>query len=85
MIDAFLRGHRLALFAERVVSLLRAGRSNLSESVELLVNALLRDVNLVDRLRCRVVDLGTDGGLADAHAFLVDELDEVAALFVCHG
>lgn len=59
-----------------------AGRGKFSEPMLLLVDALLGNVDLVDGLGRRVVDLGGDGSLADAHPVLVDKLDEQASLLI---
>ena len=48
----------------------------------LFVDALLGNVDLVDSLCRGVVDLGRDGGLADAHVILVDQFHEQASLLV---
>ena len=60
-------------------------RSDFSKPMQLLVDALLSQVDLVDGLGRGVVNLGPDGGLANADAVLVNELDEEAALLVGHG
>ena len=89
-----LVGLRFAASAARIIiGLLRvlsalagtAPWSNFSEPMLTFVNALLRDVNLVDGLSGRIVDIGADSGLADAQTFLVDEFDEEAALFIRDG
>ena len=59
-----------------------ASRGKFSEPMLLLVDALLGNVDLVDGLGRRVVDLGGDGSLADAHSVFVDQLDEQASLLV---
>ena len=56
--------------------------SDFTEPMLSLVDSLLGDVDLIDGLGRGVVNVGADGGLADAQAVLVDELDEEAALLV---
>ena len=47
-------------------------------------NALLGDVDFVDGLGGRVVDLAGDGGLPDAPPLLVDQPHQLLALVVRH-
>ena len=62
----------------------RLADSNFSEPMSLLIDSVLRSVDLVDGLGCRVVNFGGERGLADAHPILVDQFDQQTSLLVGH-
>ena len=57
---------------------------NFSEPVLLLVNPSLGGENLVDGLRCWVVNSRGKRGLPDAYPIFVNHLNEELALLICH-
>ena len=85
----FLRQARVRLIRRAryafTVFYFRGGSGDSAEPMVFFINSLLRYVYLVYGFRRRVNYIGAERGLANAHSFLIDELDKQTALLDCHS